>query len=40
MTKYEEFEMAAREAEAVYGKVDLLINNASVMLLGDVKDQK
>lgn len=33
------FEKAIREAEAVYGKTDLLINNAGVMLLGDLATQ-
>ncbi|MCY9806216.1 SDR family oxidoreductase [Lentilactobacillus senioris] len=30
------FEAAIRKAEAVYGKTDLLVNNAGVMLLGNV----
>ncbi|KRM94402.1 hypothetical protein FC56_GL001357 [Lentilactobacillus senioris DSM 24302 = JCM 17472] len=30
------FEAAIRKAEAIYGKTDLLINNAGVMLLGNV----
>ncbi|MEC4113474.1 SDR family oxidoreductase [Myroides pelagicus] len=33
------FEQAIREAEQVYGKTDLLINNAGVMLLGDLATQ-
>lgn len=33
------FENAIREAEAVYGKTDLLINNAGIMLLGDIATQ-
>lgn len=33
------FETAIREAEAVYSKTDLLINNAGVMLLGDIATQ-
>ncbi|MDR2221625.1 MAG: SDR family oxidoreductase [Flavobacteriaceae bacterium] len=33
------FEKAIREAEAMYGKTDLLINNAGVMLLGDLATQ-
>ncbi|MEK6509985.1 SDR family oxidoreductase [Myroides sp. C4067] len=33
------FEKAIREAEAIYGKTDLLINNAGVMLLGDLATQ-
>ncbi len=31
--------LAIREAEAIYGKTDLLINNAGVMLLGDIRTQ-
>lgn len=30
------FEAAIRKAEAIYGKTDLLVNNAGVMLLGNV----
>ena len=33
------FEKAVREAEEKYGKTDLLINNAGVMLLGDLATQ-
>lgn len=33
------FEKAVREAEQKYGKVDLLINNAGMMLLGNVWEQ-
>lgn len=33
------FEAAVREAEAQFGKTDLLINNAGVMLLGDIATQ-
>lgn len=33
------FEAAVREAEAQYGKTDLLINNAGVMLLGGLENQ-
>ncbi len=33
------FEKAVRKAEEVYGKTDLIINNAGVMLLGDLADQ-
>ncbi len=32
-------EKAIRNAEAVYGKTDLIINNAGVMLLGDIASQ-
>jgi len=39
VTEKEEFESAVREAEAKYGKTDLLINNAGVMLLGDISTQ-
>ncbi len=35
----ESFASAIKEAEAIYGKTDLLINNAGVMLLGDVRTQ-
>ncbi|MCT4645217.1 MAG: SDR family oxidoreductase [Carboxylicivirga sp.] len=35
----EAFEAAVREAEEQYGKADLLINNAGVMLLGDLSTQ-
>ena len=33
------FEAAVREAEAEYGKTDLIINNAGIMLLGDLSIQ-
>ena len=33
------FEAAVRKAEGVYGKTDLLINNAGVMLLGNLETQ-
>lgn len=33
------FEEAIKEAEAKYGKTDLLINNAGLMLLGDLANQ-
>lgn len=33
------FEAAIRKAEAIYGKVDLLINNAGLMQLGDIAVQ-
>ena len=33
------FEAAVREAEATYGKTDLLVNNAGVMLLGSIESQ-
>lgn len=39
VTKKEEFESAVREAEAVYGPTDLMVNNAGVMLLGDIATQ-
>lgn len=35
----EEFEKAVREAESKFGKTDLMINNAGVMLLGDLANQ-
>lgn len=39
VTNPSDFEKAVREAEALYGKTDLLVNNAGVMLLGDVAMQ-
>ncbi len=39
VTKREEFESAVREAELEYGKTDLIINNAGMMLLGDLGAQ-
>ncbi len=33
------FENAIRKAEAIYGKTDLLINNAGIMLLGNIESQ-
>lgn len=33
------FEAAVREVEIEYGKTDLLVNNAGVMLLGDIAVQ-
>ena len=33
------FESAVRKAEAVYGKADLIVNNAGVMLLGNLENQ-
>ena len=39
VTNKAEFEAAVREAEAVHGKTDLLINNAGVMLLGNIATQ-
>lgn len=39
VTKKEEFEAAVREAEGVYGKTDLIVNNAGAMLLGDLSTQ-
>lgn len=33
------FEEAVREAEKIYGETDLLVNNAGVMLLGDIASQ-
>jgi NADP-dependent 3-hydroxy acid dehydrogenase YdfG len=39
VTNREEFERAVREAEARFGKTDLIINNAGVMLLGDISTQ-
>ncbi len=39
VTDRESFEKAVRKAEAIYGKTDLMINNAGVMLLGDLATQ-
>lgn len=39
MTNREAVEAAIAEAEAKFGPVDCLVNNAGVMLLGDVADQ-
>lgn len=39
VTDYDAFAAAVKEAEAVYGPTDLLINNAGMMLLGDVTTQ-
>lgn len=39
VTDKDEFEAAIRKAEKVYGKTDLLINNAGLMLLGNVWKQ-
>ncbi|TNF65360.1 MAG: SDR family oxidoreductase [Gammaproteobacteria bacterium] len=39
ITNREAFESAIRDAEAIYGKTDCLINNAGVMLLGGIDTQ-
>jgi len=39
VTEKPSFEMAVREAEDIYGKTDLIINNAGIMLLGDLATQ-
>ncbi|MCQ7056824.1 SDR family oxidoreductase, partial [Clostridioides difficile] len=39
VTNYHQFETAVRKAEAKYGKTDLLVNNAGLMLLGNVQNQ-
>lgn len=39
VTNQEMFEKAVREAEELYGKTELLVNNAGVMLLGDLANQ-
>ncbi|MCT4612081.1 MAG: SDR family oxidoreductase [Clostridia bacterium] len=39
VTNREEFESAVREAEEKYGKADLIVNNAGIMLLGDLANQ-
>lgn len=35
----ESFEKAVRKAEVIYGKTDLIINNAGIMLLGNLENQ-
>ncbi|MCH4889475.1 SDR family oxidoreductase [Acidaminobacter sp. JC074] len=39
VTDAKAFENAVREAEALYGQTDLLVNNAGVMLLGNIESQ-
>ncbi|MCG8580518.1 MAG: SDR family oxidoreductase [Bacteroidales bacterium] len=39
VTNKMDFEAAVREAEAKFGKTDLIVNNAGVMLLGDIATQ-
>lgn len=39
VTDKDTFEQAIRNAEKQYGKTDLLVNNAGVMLLGDISTQ-
>lgn len=39
VTNYQDFQNAIKEAEKEYGAVDLLINNAGTMLLGDITNQ-
>lgn len=39
VTEKSSFESAVREAEEKYGKTDLIINNAGIMLLGDIASQ-
>ncbi len=39
VTDRSSFEKAVRKAEAVYGKTDLMVNNAGVMLLGNIENQ-
>lgn len=39
VTDFEAFEEAVREAEKEYGKTDLIVNNAGVMLLGNIETQ-
>lgn len=39
VTNYEAFQTAIDEATAIYGPVDLLVNNAGVMLLGNIWNQ-
>ncbi len=39
VSDYTTFEKAVREAEKKYGKTDLMVNNAGVMLLGKIHEQ-
>lgn len=39
VTDYQEFETTINKATAKFGPVDLLVNNAGVMLLGNVRNQ-
>lgn len=39
VTDIESFEKAVTKAEDIYGKADLLVNNAGVMLLGNLENQ-
>lgn len=39
VTDAKAFEDAVREAEAIYGQTDLLVNNAGLMLLGSIENQ-
>lgn len=39
MTDFEAFKSSAEKAEELYGEADLIINNAEVMLLGNVENQ-
>ncbi len=39
VTDKDGFEKAVRKAEEIYGKTDLIINNAGVMLLGNLEEQ-
>lgn len=39
VTNKKNFEKVIAEAEAIYGEADLLVNNAGVMLLGDITTQ-
>ena len=39
VTDYEAFKTAIEKAEGMYGKTDLLVNNAGMMLLGSVTNQ-
>jgi NADP-dependent 3-hydroxy acid dehydrogenase YdfG len=39
VTDYEGLSLAIKEAESIYGDVDLMVNNAGLMQLGDVETQ-
>ncbi len=40
VTDYSALQEAIRESEAIFGKTDLLVNNAGVMLLGNLHNQE
>lgn len=40
ITRSEDFKKAIKQAEELYGSTDCLINNAGVMMLGDIENQQ